>query len=155
MPEEGLPREIPRPARLVPDADQGVGLPVIDGQQGAVRIGQMKQRDIAQRLEVEEPLGLERRRHRPPAAGAQRSRDGEHGEEIAAGNVHLTAGGRGVGSRTRPPRSAPGVNEAHQWRIPGTLIGLPISNDVRYNSSSAYSTASAGSMFIPSGVMHH
>src|SRR5262249_13129261 len=29
-------------------------------------------------------------------------------------------------------------------RTPGTLIGLPLSNDVRYSSRSAYSGASAG-----------
>src|SRR5262249_36717359 len=50
---------------LVTDADLRVGLTVMDWPECRVRIGHVQQRDVAERLEVEQRLGL----GRPPGGG--------------------------------------------------------------------------------------
>src|SRR6266540_4124651 len=159
MPEEGLAREVSGLAHLVPDADQGVGLTVVDGQQRQ----EIAARDVHGSTALTSLAYSGRGATRAGPVAAPALRDGLR--HPLAPSAALRAA-RGLGGPTLPtaqddPRRHPPErsitvsDETHQWRMPGTLIGLPISNDVRYSSSSAYSTASAGSMFVPSGVMHH
>ena len=66
--------QIRRLAALAADAEQRVGLAIVDGPQRGVRVGQVQQRDVAERLELEQPLGrlvgLDQRSGLNPAAAA-------------------------------------------------------------------------------------
>jgi len=83
---------------LVAHADEAVGLAIEDGSEVRVRIGDVEQRDVAERLHVEETLRRRLRRHETAWIEPRRH----------AGECDLEE----VASRD-------------QCRIPGTLMGLP------------------------------
>ena len=99
-------RDERRLAALVADANQRVRFAVEHGTGGRVGVGQVQQRDVAEGLELEKALGpvvgLE-----PPRVDPRCGGDREELEEVAPCDVEA------------------------QWRIPGTLSGLPRSNVVR------------------------
>ncbi len=86
--EKRLAREIGRTAGFVSDPDERVGLAVVDGQERRVRIGHVEQGDVAERLEREEPVGLEGGREGAAAGGAKAPGDGDELQQIAARDVH-------------------------------------------------------------------
>ncbi len=62
-----------------------------------MRIGHVEQRDVAEILEVEQALRLERLRQRAGGERAEPAGHGDQGEEVAARDVHdATASSRGT-----------------------------------------------------------
>ena len=89
-PEEPLAGQIGRLPALLTDAEQRVGLAGVHGQERRMRVGEVQQRDVAERRHVEQPLGRLARLGKSARSDVRRPGDGDELHQIASRQVHVS-----------------------------------------------------------------